>query len=75
MNLSEISFELQKAQALYEEKNAEKAAAVDKLRDIEIEQIRAEAVFDKIKAEIAVCKSRIDILKDSSYNLRAEAKL
>jgi predicted nucleic acid-binding Zn-ribbon protein len=75
MTLSEISFELSKAQTFYEEKAKELNDAQSKKEEAEIALIRADSSYKRLRLEVTVMRSRVESLKDQSYNLRQEAKL
>ena len=75
MNLSEISFELQKAQVQYEEKAKELNDIQSKKETAEIELIRADSSYKRLRLELSVSKSKIDTLREQSYNLRKEASI
>ena len=75
MNLTDISHELGKAQVEYEGKAQELNDAQEKKRDAEIELIRADSTWKRLRLETTVYRSKVQVLLDQSYNLRAEAKI
>lgn len=75
MNLSELSRELAQAQAEYEQKAMELNDAAGAKENAEIALIRADSAYKRLRLEVTVAKSKVDTLKDASYNLRAESRL
>jgi len=74
-NFHDVNSEIQKAQAFYEAKTEELLAAQRTREEAEIAMIRADSSYRSLRLQVTVAKSRVDALKEQSWNLRRESQI
>ena len=75
MTLSNLNHELSLAQAHYEAKALELNDAQSKKEEAEIALIRADSTYKRLRLEVTVAKTKIDSLREQSFNLRRESQI
>ena len=71
----EVNSEIGKAQEIYEGKVTELLAAQQIRENAEIAMIRADSTYRSLRLQVTAAKSRVDALKEQSWNLRKEASI
>ena len=75
MSFQELNEELIRAQKEYEESVFELNHSHKAREEAEIAMIRADAAYRRLRLEVTVAKTRIDSLREQSYNSREEASI
>ena len=74
-NFQEINHEIAKTQALYESKAMELISAQRLKEEAQIALIRVDSTHKCLRLEVSVVKSKIESLREQSFNLRKEASI
>ena len=71
-DFGELNRDLAKAQSDYEKKAGELAAAQAAKEEAEIAMIRSDSTYKRLRLETSVAKTKIESLREISWNVRRE---